>query len=289
MGSNTAKTFFLLLLLTGVVATAGLILLPDMFIVAILLAVLLNLGMYMWSHKIVLLMTRSKPASPENYPQVHSMIQEISANAHIPTPDLYVMKGDDINAFATGRNPKHGVVSVTEGFLKQLNEYEQKGVLAHEIGHILNRDILVMTLAATMAAVVGVAGRAMFYSGNTSTRGRDPRAAMVGVIVLVVLYCVGILVRFAVSRTREYKADQTGAELLGQSFPLANALTKIRDQQLPRHRFRRTNPAVAQLFIANPLESGTEGRNQKPGLLRRLFSTHPPLDDRIERLHNTIL
>lgn len=244
---------------------------------AFVLALIMNVGSYWYSDKIVLSLYGAKELSRGDAPALYKMVEELAAKANIPMPRVCIINENAPNAFATGRNPEHGVVAVTSGLMQLLTPEEVKGVLAHEIGHIKNRDILIQTIAAVMATVIlSLASflrfAAIFGGGNrdSENEGGNPLAAIALAIIAPI---AATLIQLAISRSREYLADDTGAQLAGNPLYLANALGKLDtySKQLPP---MHATQATAHMFIINPLV----------GNLRSLFSTHPPIQERIQRL-----
>lgn len=249
-------------------------------IFAFILAIGMNFFSYWYSDKIVLRMYRAEEVTPQQKPEVYQMVSQIAGSANLPVPKIYVIPDDSPNAFATGRNPEHAVVAVTEGLLSLMNKEEIMGVIAHEMAHIKNRDILIGSIAATMAgAVMILASMARWtaFLGGGSDDDEGGGLGMIGLIVMSILAPIAaMLIQMAISRSREYHADATGASFIGQPLALANALEKLGgySKRLPL----QANPNTAHMFIVNPLISGN---------LASLFSTHPPLGDRIARLRGT--
>ena len=277
--TSQLKTLLLLALLSGIIIALGSMLGGRSgIIIAFGLALAMNLGSYWYSDKIVLSMYRARELAPEEAPQIHSMVEELSRKAGIPKPRVCVVPEAAPNAFATGRNPENAVVAVTEGIVRILSPEELRGVLAHEIGHIVNRDILVQTIAGVMAsAIVTLANifqfTAIFGGGNRDGEGGgNPLAALA--LALLAPLAAGII-QMAISRSREYLADDTGAALCGQPLALAGALAKL-GAASGRVPMQQGNPSTEQMFIVAPLF----GR----GGMASLFSTHPPLEERIQRL-----
>ncbi len=275
--SNQLKTGLLLGLLTGLILIFGQLLGGQTGLVfAFLLAIGMNVSSYWFSDRIVLSMYKAKEVEPKDAPSLHRIVEELSSRAGIPKPRVYVMPEQSPNAFATGRNPRHGVVAVTEGIMQLLSPDELKGVLAHEMGHIKNRDILIQTVAATLAGVIMfvssmIKWAAIFGMGGDEDGGGNPFLAIVLAIVAPI---AALLIQMAISRSREYLADQSGARLSQHPGDLASALEKL-DAYSKRVKMHKSNPATAHMFIVNPLS----GQN-----LLRLFSTHPPTEERIQRL-----
>jgi heat shock protein HtpX len=244
--------------------------------IALVFAFGMNFITYWFSDKIVLKMYRAKQVSEAEAPELFGTVRRLSQKAELPMPKVYIMEQEQPNAFATGRNPKHGAVAVTTGIMKILSREELEGVLAHELAHIKNRDILVGTIAATIAGAISyiaqMAQWAMIFGGRSSEEGEhgNPIASLVMMIVGPI---AAMLVQMAISRSREYGADAGGANISGNPLYLANALKKLQmaSQRIPMD----ANPATSQMSILNPLSGG--------GILK-LFSTHPPIEERIERL-----
>jgi heat shock protein HtpX len=275
---NTLKTGFLITLLTILmVLVGGLIGNQGGMVVAFCLALVMNLVSYWFSDKIVLGMYGARPISESESPKLHSIVERLARQAGIPKPRLYFVPGNMPNAFATGRNPDNSAVAVTEGLLHLLDSDEIEGVLAHEIAHIKNRDVLVSTIAATLAgAIMMLANMARWgaiFSGYGSRDDRDNGGALGLLIAAIVAPIAAMMIQMAVSRSREYQADETGAKVSGKPLSLANALLKL--ESAVQHIPAEVNPATAHMFIVNPLRGG--------GLLT-LFSTHPPIPERVERL-----
>ena len=244
---------------------------------AFILAMGMNFFSYWYSDKIVLKMYRAREVSPQEKPELYQIVQQIAQNANLPMPRLYIIPNPSPNAFATGRNPEHAVVAVTEGLIKLMNRDEIAGVLSHEMAHVKNRDILIGSIAATMAGAIMILASmarwtAIFGGGRNDDEGGG--LGGIGLIVMSILAPVAaLLIQMAISRSREYHADATGASFLGQSHGLASALEKLGaySRKVPLE----ANPSTAHMFIVNPLSA----RN-----MASLFSTHPPLEERIARL-----
>ena len=246
-------------------------------IIAFLFAVIMNIGSYWFSDKIVLAMYRAQPVNPADFPDLYQMVSELALSAGIPVPKIYIIPNDTPNAFATGRNPEHAVVALTEGIVRLLSRDELKGVLAHELAHVKNRDILIGSVAATLAgAIMLMANMARWAAifGGFSRDDEEGGGGILGMIALSILAPIAaMLIQMAISRSREYHADATGARMAGQSHGLARALEKLgyASKRIPM----RVNPQTAHMFIVNPL-GGVH--------LANLFSTHPPIEERIRRL-----
>src|SRR3989338_5270181 len=280
---NVLKTGFLLALLTALLVGLGsLVGGTQGATIALGFALLMNFGAYWFSDKIVLAMYRAKPLSEADAPQVFRAVREIASRDRIPMPKLYWISTQTPNAFATGRSPKHAAVAVTSGLLELMSEEELKGVLAHELSHVKNRDTLVMTIAAALAgAIMMLARMAQWGLWMGGGRSRDNENRGGGALQLVVVLLIAILaplaamlIQMAISRTREYGADDTGARLAGGPYGLMSALEKM-DTASRAHPLPNANPATAHLFIVNPLSTGT---------IASWFSTHPPMGERIRRL-----
>lgn len=276
--SNFIKTTFLLGLLTGLLMLIGGIMGGRQGVMLFfLISMAMNFFSYWFSDKIVLRAYGAKEISPQDAPELHSIVHELAAAAGIPMPRLYMVDSDTPNAFATGRNPNHAAVAVTSGIMRICNREELKGVIGHELSHVINRDILTSTIAATLAgAVMMIANLARWGAMFGGFGGRDDndRGGIIGLLLTAILApFAAMLIQMAISRTREYQADASGARLTHHPLYLANALRKLEsaNERLPMD----AGPATAHLFIVNPLSA--QG-------LTRLFSTHPPIEERIHRL-----
>ncbi len=280
---NVFKTGLLLSVLTVLLVFVGqLIGGAQGMTTAFIFALVMNLGSYWFSDKIVLAMYRAKPLNEAEAPQVYRVVKEIAAREGMPMPKLYWLPTVTPNAFATGRSPKHAAVAVTSGLLEIMNEEELKGVLAHELSHVKNRDTLVMSIAAAIAGAISMlaswARWGLMMGGN---RGRGERNNSGAAVQLVAMIMIAILaplaamvIQLAISRTREYGADATGARITGNPQGLASALEKL-DRAVHAHPLEGANPATAHLFIVNPLRAD---------VFTKLFSTHPPVEERVRRL-----
>jgi heat shock protein HtpX len=275
---NTFKTAFLLTLLTLLLlfigrAFGG----QNGMIVALVLAAVMNFVSYFYSDKIALAMYRAQPVTREELPRVYEVVERMTQRIGLPMPKIYVIPTESPNAFATGRNPSHASVAVTQGILNLLNDEELEGVLAHELGHVNNRDILISSVAATVAGAITMLasmGRwAMFFGmggRDDNDRGGGGIAAL---LMLILAPIAATLIQLAVSRSREYQADATGAHFTGNPYALASALAKL--DAYSRRVPMQATPSTAHLFIIQPLLGMNFGN---------LFSTHPPIAKRIERL-----
>jgi heat shock protein HtpX len=275
---NRIKTVLLLAGMTVFLIVIGRVLggRTGMYI-AFLLALAMNFFSYWYSDKIVLKMYGAQEVSPLDAPQLHQIVEELAHEAGIPKPKVYIIPNESPNAFATGRNPDHAAVAATEGILRLLTPVELKGVLAHEIGHVRNRDILISTIAATMAgAIMILADIARFGAIFGVGRDDDEGGGIIGVLVMSIIAPIAaMLIQMAISRSREYLADETGAHLSHNPESLARALEKLTmgSERVPLD----ASPSTAHMFIVNPLT----GRS-----LMNLFSTHPPIEDRVARLRS---
>jgi heat shock protein HtpX len=277
---NTFKTALLLTSLTLFLIFVG-----EYFggrngmVIALVIAVAMNFFSYFYSDKLALSMYRAQPVTREQLPRVYSVVEQMTQRTGLPMPKIYVIPSDSPNAFATGRNPKHASVAVTQGILNLLTDEELAGVLAHELGHVRNRDILTSSIAATLAGAITILahmGRfAMIFGGGGGGSNRDRDGGGIAAIFMLILAPIAAtLIQLAVSRSREYEADATGAHMTGNPYALASALQKL-DAYSKRLPMGAT-ASTAHLFIVAPLISGASFAN--------LFSTHPPIAKRIERL-----
>ena len=278
---NSLKTAVLLGALTGALLIFGRLLGGQSgMMLALILAAGMNLFAYWFSDKMVLAMHRATPVTRDQAPDLYAVMEGLTARAGIPMPRLYVVQADAPNAFATGRNPSHAAVAVTTGILRLLDRNELEGVLAHELAHVKNRDILISSIAATLAgAITMVASMAKWgaiFGGYGGYRDDDRNAGgnILGVLAMAILAPLAAgLIQMAVSRSREYQADATGASTVGNPYGLASALQKLEDYG-KRTPPLSTNPAMQHLYISNPFGGG----------MMALFSTHPPIKERIRRL-----
>lgn len=272
---NQIKTILLLGVLSAILIAFGSLLGREWVAGFTILAMALNLGAYYFSDKLVLRMHGAQPVSEQQAPRLYAIVRELAMRAEIPMPRIFLMASEQPNAFATGRNPEHGVVAVTEGILRILTERELRGVLAHEIGHIKNRDILISTIAATVAGAVAYIANMLQWTAIFGGGDDDAPNPIAALGLAIVAPIAATLVQLGISRSREYLADEAGARISGDPEALASALEKL--ERAAHHVPPATSvPATASLFIVNPF-SGTRG-------LVSLFSTHPPMADRIRRL-----
>jgi heat shock protein HtpX len=276
--SNIFKTGLLLAVLTAMlVLIGGVIGGRQGMVVAFFFAVAMNFFSYWFSDRIVLAMYQAQPVDEASAPQLYGMVRRLATRAQLPMPRIYVIPEDTPNAFATGRDPEHAVIAVTEGIMRILDEEELEGVLAHELSHVQNRDVLISTIAATLAGAITYLAHMAQWAAIFGGRSRDDEEGGVNPVAAIAMAILApsaaMLVQMAVSRAREYQADATGARMAGKTWGLAKALEKLQmaQQVVPM----QANPATAHLFIVNPLS----GRS-----FATLFSTHPPLEERIARL-----
>jgi len=276
--SQIFKTAMLLGVLTALlVLIGGAIGGQQGMVVAFFLAMAMNFFSYWFSDKMVLAMYGAQPLDEASAPMVHRIVRRLITRANMPMPRIYLVQSDTPNAFATGRNPDHAVVAVTEGILRILDEEELEGVLAHELSHVQNRDVLISTIAATLAGAITylahMAQWAAMFGGRSSSDDEGGVNPISAILMAILAPIAAMLVQMAVSRSREYQADATGARIAGKPWGLAKALEKL--QMAQQVTPMEANPATAHLFIVNPLS----GRS-----LMNLFSTHPPLEERVARL-----
>ena len=273
---NQIKTILLLGILTAVLLFIGSLFGPTGLTIAIIFVVAMNMITYFFSHKIVLVMYRAKEAKKSDYPKLHKLVEDLAKKANIPKPKIYTIPTENLNAFATGNNPKNGVVACTEGILKLLDYKELEGVLAHEISHIKNRDILITTIAATIGGIISyIAMIARFGAIFGGDRDRSSGNILVLLALSILAPLAAIIIQLAISRTREYQADASGASLIKDGKHLATALEKLHSHN-KTHPMGFGNPATSSLFIVNPFDTRS--------FFITLFSTHPPYNKRTERL-----
>jgi heat shock protein HtpX len=280
---NNLKTTILLAAMTGLVLAIG-----ELWggqrgmMFALVFAAVMNIGSYFFSDKIALASSGAKPISREENPRIYQIVERLAAKANIPVPKIYFIPIDSPNAFATGRNPNHAAVAVTRGILEICNDEEIEGVLAHELGHVKNRDILTSAVVATLAGAITLTGRMLWYAelfggfGGGGGGSRDDRrgGAISALAMMILAPLAATLIQLAISRSREYEADATGARITGNPQGLARALDKIDkwSKRIPM----QVAPSMAHMYILQPLTTGE--------VFSSLFSTHPPIPKRIERL-----
>jgi heat shock protein HtpX len=276
---SNVKTVFLLVALSGILLAIGYFVAGiSGLIFAFIIAMVMNIGSYWFSDKLALKMTGAREVTPDEEPRLHAIVDSVAAMANMPKPKVYIIQNDSPNAFATGRNDKHAAVAATTGIMRILDERELTAVFGHELGHIRNRDILVNAIVATVASAISflawMAQWALIFGGGRNREG----GGMLGIIALLatIIFAplAAAIIRMSISRQREYGADETGAQITHTPLSLASALQKLEDYS--RARPMQVNPAVSHLFIVNPL-----GKVD----FAALFSTHPPVQKRIERLN----
>jgi heat shock protein HtpX len=274
---NTMKTFLLMGLLTVLLVFVGRLLGGQGgMVMAFFFALIMNVGTYWFSDKLVLRMYKAREVTRGESPELFSLVEELAGCAGLPMPRVYIIPDEQPNAFATGRDPNHAAVAVTEGILKTLSRDELRGVIGHELAHVKHRDILIGTVAATMAGAISMLANmaqwAMIFGGARSD-DREGGSSAGGLVMMIVAPIAAMLIQMAISRSREFLADEGGAQFSGNPLSLAHALRKLeqRAEQIPMD----ASPATAHMFIVNPLSGG--------GLMK-LFSTHPPMEERIARL-----
>ncbi len=267
----TALTLFLLFIGEAIGGRNGLV-------VALIVAGAMNFFSYFFSDKLALAMYRAQPVSRADLPRVYDVVERLTQKVGIPMPKIYVIPTESPNAFATGRNPAHASVAVTQGILNLLNDEELEGVLAHELGHVRNRDILISSIAATIAGAITFLGRMAMWGaifGGYGGRDDRDRGGGIGALLMLILAPIAaMLIQLAISRSREYQADATGAHFTGNPYALASALKKL--DAYSRRLPMQASPSTAHMFIVQPLLGGMD--------FASLFSTHPPIAKRIERL-----
>jgi heat shock protein HtpX len=278
---NIMKTAVLLAVLTALlILIGGAIGGEQGMLIAFVLAGVMNFASYWFSDKIVLSMYRAQPVDEAAAPDLHRMVRGLATRAGLPMPRLYVIPNETPNAFATGRNPQHAAVAVTEGIMRILDEEELEGVIAHELAHVKNRDTLIMTITATLAGAITymahMAQWAAMFGGMRRDSDEDSGGGAFGALFMAILAPIAaMLIQMAISRAREFQADATGARVAGKPWGLAKALEKM--EMASRAVPMQASPATAHLFIVNPLSGGS---------LLSLFSTHPPIQERIARLRS---
>jgi len=277
---NMVKTLGLMVFMTLLLVFAGAALGGRSgMIFAFGLAVLMNFGSYWFSDKIVLRMYRAQPVTVADAPELYSMVRTLVQKAGMPMPKVYIIPEETPNAFATGRNPEHAVVAVTQGIMRILSREELTGVIAHELAHIRHRDMLTGTIVATIAGAISMLAQmaqwAMIFGGGRRDHDGEGGSPIAALVMMIVAPIAAMMVQMAISRTREFEADAGGAKLAGHPSGLANALLKLEkgSKMIP---MQDAKPATAHMFIVSPLTGG--------GLMK-LFSTHPPIEERVRRLN----
>lgn len=279
MNINTLKTTFFLAVLSVLFIFIGSLLGGQSgAAMALVMAGVMNIGAYWFSDKIVLAMYRARQVAEREVPELYGVVRELTMRAGLPMPKVYIMDNPAPNAFATGRNQEHSAVAVTTGILGILSRDELAGVIGHELAHIKNRDILISTVAATIAGAISYITHMatwglMFGGGRRNEEDRNPFGSAIAIAVMILAPIAAILIQMAISRSREYTADESGAVICGNPLSLAGALKKLHaaSRRIPMN----ANPATAHMFIVSPLSGG--------GMLS-LFSTHPPIEERVARL-----
>ena len=275
--NNHLKTIVLLGALSALLIAVGNVVAPGHLGVLAILALGMNLGAYFFSDRLVLRMHGAREIDAAQEPKLHGMVRELAVRAQIPMPRVFLIDDSQPNAFATGRDPAHGVVAVTSGILEILSARELRGVLAHELAHIRNRDILISTIAACVTGVITYAAHAVgfFGMGNHSNDDGEHASPFTGILMAMIAPLAASIIQLGISRSREYLADETGAEISGDPLALASALARLEEAAtvVPS---AAAQPATASLFIVNPFAGGER--------MARLFSTHPATADRIARL-----
>jgi heat shock protein HtpX len=278
--NDQIKTVLLLGLLSMILISLGAYLGQNYFYLFTIMAIVMNFISYFYSDKIVLAVSGAQEVSMEEAPRLHSIVEELAARANLPKPRVYIIPQMQPNAFATGRNPQHSAVAVTQGIMQLLNERELRGVIAHELGHVVNRDILITSIAATIASAVTFIAQAIKWGAIFGRSDDDEGGSTLGTLALAIVAPIAAtLVQLAISRSREFEADATGARLCGDPESLARALEKLERgaEAIPAD----VAPATASLYIVNPF-AGVGG-------LLNLFSTHPSMEERIARLRAMML
>lgn len=276
---NNIKTVFLLVLLSSILLLIGwLVAGVSGLIFAFIIAMVMNIGSYWFSDKLALRMTGAREVTPDQEPRLHAIVDSVAAMANMPKPKVYIIQNDSPNAFATGRNAKHAAVAATTGIMRILDERELTAVFGHELGHIRNRDILVNAIVATVASAISflawMAQWALIFGGGRNREGGGLLGVIAMLATIILAPLAAAVIRMAISRQREYGADEAGAQITHTPLSLASALQKLEDYS--RARPMQVNPSVSHLFIVNPL-----GKID----FASLFSTHPPVQSRIERLN----
>ncbi len=285
--TNNLKTAALLGLLGGLFIAFGALLGGRSgATIALIFAAVFNFAMYFFSDRMALAAARAKPIEPGQLPNVEMIVSSLASREGMPMPKLYVIDTPQPNAFATGRNPRHAAVAVTTGILDLMSNQELEGVLAHELSHVKNRDILIASIAATIAAALSFLTRMAFWGGLGGRRDdNNPLGAIAAIIGIIVAPLAAMVIQMAISRSREYQADRSGAQITGSPLALASALQKLEagTSRVPMN----VNPAVSQLFIADPLKAfGTRDRRRGGSSFGKMFSTHPPIPERVKRLED---
>lgn len=276
--TSSIKTAVLFAALTALfIVIGGLIGGKSGMVIALIFAIATNFISYWYSDSIVLRIYQAKELTKSDAPQLHTIVEELAKNAGIPKPKIYIVPDPSPNAFATGRNPENAVVAVTQGIMHILNTNELRGVLAHEIAHIANRDILIQSSAAMLGSAITALANMLYFTslfGGRDNENSNPLSAVGAILMIILAPLAASLIQMAISRSREYLADESGASYCSDPMALASALNKLHNysQQIP---LNNANPATENMFIVSPLLSGG---------MQALFSTHPPIQERIKRL-----
>ncbi len=276
--TSSIKTAVLFAALTALfIVIGGLIGGKSGMVIALIFAIATNFISYWYSDSIVLRIYQAKELTKSDAPQLHTIVEELAKNAGIPKPKIYIVPDPSPNAFATGRNPENAVVAVTQGIMHILNTNELRGVLAHEIAHIANRDILIQSSAAMLGSAITALANMLYFTslfGGRDNENSSPLSAVGAILMIILAPLAASLIQMAISRSREYLADESGASYCSDPMALASALNKLHNysQQIP---LNNANPATENMFIVSPLLSGG---------MQALFSTHPPIQERIKRL-----
>lgn len=275
---NTMKTFLLMGLLTVLlIFIGGFVGGQNGMFIAFAIALVMNFGSYWFSDKIVLKMYHAAEVQQGDNPTLYHMVDELRQRAGLPMPKVYIIPSEQPNAFATGRDPNHAAVAVSQGILRLLSQDELRGVIGHELAHVKHRDILIGTVAATIAGAISMVANmaqwAFMFGGGRSSDDREGGHPIAGIVMMIVAPIAAMMIQMAISRSREFLADEGGAQIAGNPLSLANALRRLDTaaHEIPM----QASPATAHMFIVNPLTGG--------GLMK-LFSTHPPMEERVARL-----
>lgn len=273
---NTVKTTMLMaIMMVLFVLVGGALGGESGMMIAFVISLAMNFGSYWFSDKIVLAMYRAKPVSREQAPEIFYMVENLANRAEMPMPKVYIVESDNPNAFATGRNPENGAVAITTGILRILNKEELEGVIAHELSHIKHRDILVGTIAATLVGTITMLSRIASWTAIFGGRDDDEGNGIGDLVMIILAPIAAVLIQLAISRSREYLADEGGAKITGNPNGLASALNKLTavGEKVP---MRNAGESSAHMFIVNPLSGKS---------LMKLFATHPPMEERVKRLN----
>ena len=289
------KTFSLLIILSALLVMVGALLFGIWgAIIFCGIAAVMNLFSFWFSGNIALRMAHAREATEADEPRLHFMVAEVARLAGMPKPRVFVIDNDSPNAFATGRNHKNAVVAVTTGIRRLLNEEELRGVIAHEMAHIKNRDMLIMTIVAILAGAISmmawIAQFGLIFGGMRGGQGGNPVGLVAMLLVIILVPIAAAVIRFAISRTREFAADATGARIINNPLPLADALEKLeRGVHVRAMPATKTTEAMSHMYIVNPLGARSQHANEVDGQFVGMFSTHPKIEDRVRRLREMVL